>query len=152
VHTQRVIRDILMHQSHRKGTNFQALAQHLRGVFKKRSLTFVISDFLGVDFQSSMSAVAKKHEVLGVLVEDVLEQKLQKLGFLELEDLETGDCSSIDSGSTFAREFWRSSHHRVKEQRKKDLQKSAVELISVVSQEDYVQPLLHYFSQRKRMR
>jgi len=70
-----------------KESNYQALTDTLYKRLKRKSLLFVISDFVG---DINLSLLSKKHDVVAIIVRDKFEEKPQELGFMRLMDMESG--------------------------------------------------------------
>ncbi len=70
-----------------KESNYQALTDTLYKRLKRKSLLFIIADFVG---DINLSLLAKKHDVVAIIVRDKFEEKPQELGFMRLMDMESG--------------------------------------------------------------
>ncbi len=75
-HILRIIRELIDIEPQGKGTDIGAALEYFNSVIKKRSIAFVISDFLSVGYETPLSVVAKKHDVIGVQIYDPIEEKL----------------------------------------------------------------------------
>ncbi len=85
-----VLDEILRHQTARRGTNISGAIDFLGRVLKKRSVVFVISDFLDEGYMLKLKLLRRKHDVIPVLVKDPMESRLELFGLAEFVDLETG--------------------------------------------------------------
>ena len=95
-----VLDEILRHQTARRGTNISGAIDFLGRVLKKRSVVFVISDFLDEGYMLKLKLLRRKHDVIPVLVKDPMESRLELFGLAEFVDLETGRSFLSDRKST----------------------------------------------------
>jgi hypothetical protein len=65
---------------------------------KKKAIVFVISDFMAEDYEHTLK-IAKKHDITGIRVYDVREQKMPDIGMVSMLDAETGETQLINTGS-----------------------------------------------------
>src|SRR5215468_5280986 len=103
-HVLRVIGEILAFEPASRGTNLAAGLDFLGKVARRRSVVFLVSDFLSEGWERAMQITRQRHELVPVVVGDPLEQALPPVGLLVLEDLESGALVEIDtSGAAGAR-------------------------------------------------
>ncbi len=96
-HVWRVIRDILTFRPMLRTTDLVGALEYLNKVTRRRSVTFVISDFLDSDFVDQFRVTARRHDVTAIAVGDRREEGLPRIGLIELEDAETGESILIDT-------------------------------------------------------
>jgi len=98
-HVLRLVRELLAYKPKNKGTNLDTAVNHMARSLKRRSVIFVVSDFLTASPAESLRILKGKHDTTAILVEDPREQKWPSAGLIELEDPETGRRFLIDAGS-----------------------------------------------------
>ncbi len=88
----KVLDEIMKHEPASKGTDISAAVDAARRILKKRSIVFVISDFLddSGDFQLKLRLLSRKHDIIPVQISDPLEKEMKFFGLTEFVDLETG--------------------------------------------------------------
>src|SRR5207237_4083493 len=97
----------------RTRTELSAAARFLTNVTKKRSIVFLISDFIDVDLDESLRLLGRKHDVVAVLLNDPRELELPNVGVVALEDAETGKSAYVDLSDRSLREaFAVADRHR----------------------------------------
>ena len=96
-HLLRVIRELLFAPPRRTRTELSAAARFLTNVTKKRSVVFLVSDFIDVDLDESLRLLGRKHDVIAVLLNDPRELELPNVGVVALEDAETGRSALVDT-------------------------------------------------------
>src|SRR5437867_2442936 len=96
-HVLRVIREVLTADPKGKGTDLtMALESLIQGV-RRRSVAFVVSDFLDVGFDRALRIANRKHDLVAIALSDPRELELPAVGILELEDAETGRSILVDT-------------------------------------------------------
>lgn len=148
----RILRDLLYHRPQSKKTRIGSAMEYLSGVLKKKSMVFVLSDFMDENFDFPLKTLGRKHDVVSVWIQDPVEKEFPDVGLLQVEDAETGETRVLDtSSSEFREEFkrFRSVERKAKE---KIFRQSLVDLVPVSTQGNYVDPLVEFFRQRKGRR
>jgi uncharacterized protein (DUF58 family) len=153
VHVWRVIREILSFRPTRRSTDLAGALEYLSKVLRRRSVIFVISDFLDEGFSDRLRVAARRHDVTAVCVGDRREAKLPPIGILELEDAETGETVLIDTYDTNTTQGFELLSRESREERKNFFRSSGVGQVEIrADEEDYVDPLVRYFHFRESRR
>jgi uncharacterized protein (DUF58 family) len=150
-HVQRILRDLFFYRPKSHKTKISAGLEHLRGFLKKKSHIFVMSDFRDKEFSHVLRTMAKKHDVVAVVIRDPAELEIPRIGLVDLQDAETGDIITVDSSSPLFQKRFREACAREQERVDEELKKANVDEIEVLTSGDYTQPLIQYF-QRKALR
>lgn len=149
-HVLRMVSDILSFQPKGRGTDLGAALTWLTHVAKRKTVTFLVSDFLTEDYEKPLRLVARKHDLVPCVIVDPLEQVFPRLGLVELEDPETGARFLVDTSDPRVRgRFQRLMEARRQERETlfKRLQLDAVELSAGA---DYSRALQKFFRLRAR--
>jgi len=149
-HVLRVIREMLYYKAERKGTSLQTALDFLLKVAKRRSVVFLISDYIDIGFKNTLKIANRKHDMIGIQISDPVEIDLPNIGLIKLEDPETGLQSWIDTGKVTDREEYSRFMKERLHQQSRDLKKIKFDLIQLSSTEDYVKPLMTYFKEREK--
>ena len=96
-HVWRVIREVLGFRPTGRGTDLDGALEYLGRVVRRRSVGFVISDFLDTGFAERLRVAARRHDLTAIRVLDQREVSLPRMGLIELEDAETGETLVIDT-------------------------------------------------------
>ena len=119
---------------------------------KRRSLLFVISDFLvSPGWEPLMGKLALRHEVIAVRVHDPLEHALPDLGLMMLEDAETGECVEVDTSDPGLRARFTELATAREEALRATMRRLNIDLLEVGT-EDSLHSALIAFTQRRRLR
>ncbi len=149
-HVLRVIREILYHKPRGKKTNIAAALEYLNRVAKRRSIVFLISDFIAADFSKPLKVTSKKHDLVGMTVYDPKEYQFDDLGIVTFEDAETAERVMVDSsGKGFAERFESNVNAR-RERVESVFKKYKIDNIVFSTDKPYMPPLLSYFKKRAK--
>lgn len=151
-HVHRILRDLFYFKPKSRKTNISVGLEYLQGVLKKRAAIFIISDFMDDQFDQALSLLGRKHDVAALVVQDSAEIKAIDLGVIELEDAETGELVTVDTGSSVFRQTLDNEIKKRKEKRDRLLRKSQVDRVEINTGSDYTAALIQFFSQRGRRR
>ena len=152
-HVLRLIREVLYFTPRHHGTDINCALEFLGRVTKRRSVVFLVSDFLSSGFEKMLSIANKKHDLIAIKITDPREIQLPDVGFLELEDTETGEQIIIDTKSKVVRKSF--EDYALGEQTKLDKGFRSIDLdhINIFTDRSYVEPLMAFFKVRaKRFR
>jgi len=145
-HMMRLIREIYHFSPKHKGTNLSQATDFIVKMIKRKSIMFLISDFIDSDVEDALSLVSKKHDVVPVVLHDPVERSLKKTGIIFLEDNETGECLYINSNLI---------HHTYQNmaltqsiELKRIFRSYKLDFIDINTAESYIDPLSLYFSKR----
>ncbi len=149
-HVLRLIRDLLEFSPGQTDTNIAAGIDYLGRVITRRSVVFLISDFLGEDYEKPLRILGKRHDLIAVSVTDPREIALPNVGLVELEDAETGELVLIDTGSAAIRKRYEQLG-TVQQARLRDMFRSMdIDHIKISTNRDYLRDLIKFFRTRER--
>jgi len=149
-HVLRVIRDILSIQPVGRGTDIPAALEHLRTVTKRRSVVFILSDFLDPNWRQALRIAARRHDVIAVVLDDPREVTLPDVGLVELEEAETGARYVVDTSNRRLREAFAREAAAARAERDRRLRAADVDAIVIATDKSYTEPLLRFFRMRER--
>ena len=144
-HIMRLIRELLYLKSQKKGTSIKSALKFFLNVAKRKSVIFIISDFLDNDFYKELKIVNKKHNLVGIKLSDPFEDSLPDLGLIKLKDNETGESSWFDTSNNFKEKKGVKSVDFTKKQMLQ-FKKIGLDLINISTENDYVKPLVSFFN------
>jgi len=149
-HVLRVIREILYFKPQRKLTEINSAIEHVNRILKRKSIVFLISDFMDSGFELSLSVAAQKHDLIAITISDEREEILSDSGVIVLEDAETGEVLVIDTSSRKLRKkYW--LYMQKKQSDLSDLfRRNGVDQIALRTGKSYEDELVHFFKKRMR--
>ncbi len=149
-HVLRVIREILFFSSpEHNTTDIGAALEYLRKVCVRRSVVFLISDFLCEDYEKPMQLISKKHDLIPVTITDPREKELPDVGFLELMDAETGEVILIDTHNPKVRKTYKHLGFQQREERTKQFRQMKSDTINIETDKSCVDSLVKFFKARE---
>jgi len=151
-HVLRVIREILNTEPAGRGTDLGGALEHLVHVSKRRSVVFVVSDFLDARGERALRLAKKRHDVVAIVLDDPRERELPDVGLLELEDAETGERAVVDTSDARVREAFARRAEDARADRVKLLRAADVDAVVVDTVRPYADALLRFFRMRERRR
>ncbi len=147
-HVLRVIRELLYFQPQGRGTSIAGALEYLNRVLNRRSVVFLLSDFLDRDYEQALQWVERRHDLIAVTLVDPRERQLPNVGFISLEDAESGRQMVVDSGSEAARRYFAERQRRAALRRSQIFRKQGIDEIEVDVSASYVDPLVRFFQKR----
>ena len=149
-HVLRIIREILYFKPKGKGTNIAAALEYFNKVIRRKSVVFLVSDFLSEGFTKPLQIANNKHDIIAIKVSDPREITFDNVGLIELEDAETGEVLIIDTGSKeFRKEFAAQSAEDVAGL-KKSFRSINLDFINIRTDQSYISPLIQFFKMREK--
>lgn len=147
-HVLRVLRELLYHRPQGRGTDIRAALEYLTHVQRKKAVTFLVSDFQDEGFERALSIAGRRHDLIAVRLGDAREHELPPLGFLDLEDPETGQRVVVNSSDPHFREAFSRRVRARREELDRSLRRSRVDVVDVLTGRPYVKPLIRFFQDR----
>ncbi len=147
-HILRIIREVLAFQPTGKGTNIAVALEYFNSVIKKRSICFILSDFMSKEFDRPLKIASKKHDLVALRIHDTREDTLPNVGLVPMQDAETEKMIFVDTSSKKVRDNFAKNRLQVTEKLRKLFPASGVDLIDITTGTDYVKPLINFFKTR----
>mgnify|MGYP001627973882 CR=1 FL=1 len=148
-HALRLIREILYHRPLRHQTDLAPPVHILQNHMRRRSLVFMISDFLFPgDLAGELKTVSRQHDIVAIQVTDPAEQRLPAAGRVRLEDPETGEQIEVNTSSAKIRKLYAQEAQRWQSELDSQFRRLAIDKISLSTDEDYLPPLHAFFKGR----
>lgn len=148
-HILYIIRELLNFTPQGKRTDVSVPLEYLVKIISKRSIAFLLSDFLtSSDYSKQLLVAARKHDLVALQLYDHNMASLPNVGLLKIADAETGHEQYIDTSSLEMRKhqqlWWNNQSKRLTEL----FRKSNIDYASIATDTDYVKPLMQLFAQR----
>jgi uncharacterized protein (DUF58 family) len=147
-HVLRIIRELIEFQPQSHKTDISQALKFLSGTQKKKAIVFVISDFMSDEYEHTLKIASKKHDITGIRVYDIREEKMPNLGMVAMLDAETGATQLIDTSSKSVRLNYEKYYHDRVQYFKETFSKSGSGVVNTRVDESYVTKLLGYFKSR----
>src|SRR5690606_30568746 len=147
-HVLRIIRELISFQPKSNKTDINAALEYFLQVMKKKTIAFLISDFVNVTFDQKLKIAAKKHDITGIQVYDNREKNMEDIGWVMMKDAETGELLYVDTSDKQIRQQYDEHFSAQQQGFQSSFRKSGAEIISCEVNESYVKKLLAYFKSR----
>ncbi len=149
-HVLRLIREILYFQPTGRSTNIGVALEYLNRVIKRKSVVFLVSDFLNTGYASDLMIANRKHDLIAIRISDPRESKLENFGMIDFEDAETREIITVDTADLLFRKDYSSRATELNEQLEKAFRRINLDYIQLTTGQDYIFPLSAFFKQRER--
>lgn len=151
-HILMIIRELISFEPQSKGTDVAEALKYFRNVIKKRSIAFLISDFLSDDFEQSLSIANKKHDMVALHLFDKAEDILPDVGIVPFFDPETNQTSWINTSDKSWRKEFKANRQVQQIQLQKTFNKCGVDFVDIATDEKFVPALMKLFKKRESKR
>ena len=134
-------------------TNLTVFLQHALNSTKRRSLVFIISDFISEPgWEKPLSLLNQRHEVLAIRLWDPREVQLPDIGVVVMEDAETGEQLYVDTHDRKFRQRFYEAAQRREAALQESFKRAGVDALSLSTEEDLVRAIVRFAQQRKQRR
>ncbi|MGB2986932.1 MAG: DUF58 domain-containing protein [Phycisphaerae bacterium] len=151
-HVLRIIRELLYHEPAGMGTDIAGAMNFLNRVTIRKSVCFLVSDFLAEDYESALRIARRRHDLIPIIVTDPREMELPDVGFIEMEDPETGELALVDTSSRALRQHYARQCRSHAAARETMFRRMDTDTIEIRTDQPYVEPLVRFFRKRERRR
>lgn len=149
-HTLRIVRELLSFRPQQRSTRLNVALEYLNHVQKKRSIVFLISDFMDGGYDAALRVVGKRHDLIGVVLRDPHEIYLPDVGLITFQDIETGENRWIDTSDRRVQEAFAFYRRSLEESRKNTFMKAKLDAIEINLDQPVLKPLIDFFRLRER--
>jgi len=146
----KIIREILTFSPEGNKTNISTALDFLMGVTKRKSIIFLISDFIDSNYEKSIKIASKKHDLIAIKIIDPRETILPKVGFIEFEDAETGENILINTYDKNFRDSYEKTAKENLEKTKKFFKSNKIDYLEINTSIPYTKTLMDFFKLRDK--
>ena len=147
-HVLRIIRELIEFEPQSYKTDIAQALKFLSSTQKKKAIVFMISDFMSDDYEQTLKIASKKHDITGIRVYDIREEKIPNIGIVSMHDAETGAIQWVNTGSKAVRLNYEKYYQSKISYFKETFSKSGSGVVNTRVDESYVTKLLGYFKSR----
>ena len=149
-HVLRIIREVLSFEPEGNATDIKAALEFMNNAIKKRSIIFLLSDFLDEDYEKILRVVGKKNDLIGVVLDDRRENEIPAIGLIKFTDAETGEERWLDTSNQRVRRVMKEARKEEVAKRNTMFLTSRLDRIHVQTGVDYIKPLVQFFRMREK--
>ena len=149
-HILRLIRELIENDPEGQGTDLNDVLRHLSNMLKKRSIVFILSDFMntGPDYKDALSIIKRRHDVVGLHLYDDREAELPNLGLVRARDAESGEQMWLDTASKTTRTAYAAWYRENFVRTRETFLRTGADFLSINTKESYLQALMGLFNRR----
>ena len=147
-HILRIIRELLTYTPSQRQTDISEALRYFTNAIKKKCTAFVISDFVGSDFEQALKIAANRHDIVALQISDKGEAEIPNLGLLELQDPETGKRFWADTSSKKVRDSYAQWWTTLTNNNLDIFRHAGIDVAQLYTDEDYVPALSALFARR----
>jgi uncharacterized protein (DUF58 family) len=156
-HILHIIRDLIEFKPQHRQTNVELALRYFSNVIKKKSIAFLLSDFIDPrigsgaarsSFGDALKVVRRRHDLVALNIYDPRENTLPDIGLVKLMDTETGELRWIDTSKKKVRTQFAAAALRREDELKSVFVKSGINFTKIATNESYIQPLMTLFGNR----
>ena len=147
-HILRIIRELIEFKPKSKRTDISTALEFFSNVTSKKSIAFLLSDFISKDYQKALSIASKKHDLTGIRIYDKFEEEMPNLGLIPMIDQETDKVEFIDTGSKDVRKNFKINSLKMRDEFETTFKRNGSGTINCRTDQSYVKLLLGYFKNR----
>ncbi|NTW34483.1 MAG: DUF58 domain-containing protein [Bacteroidetes bacterium] len=148
-HILRIIRDLINFKPKQNGTDISAALRYFTNVIKKKSVAFLMSDFIDKGFEDALKIAGKKHDLIALKINDIREKELPDVGLIRVKDAETENSKWVDTSDILLRKMFKENKIKNEIALNSLFIKSGVDAVYLDTDKDYVKPLINLFKKRE---
>ncbi|MBD3267005.1 DUF58 domain-containing protein [bacterium] len=149
-HVLRLIRELLMFEPKGGSTNINAALEFMGKILNRKSVVFLMSDFMSENYQDALRITNQRHDLITVSLTDPREVTLPPIGFLELQDAETGEIIIIDTYDEAIRSQFQQTAEADISQLELEFKKRKIDHVPIRTDRPYIDPLIRFFKLRAK--
>ena len=155
-HILRIIRELIDFTPASSGTHIDLALRYLTNAIKRRSIVFLISDFIDEKFlrehkrgNDALRIANKKHDIVALRITDKREAELPDVGLVHIQDAETGILRWIDTSNAKTRQQYSNASKKRDARLKEIFLRSGIDSTTINTSESYIKPLMNLFKKRE---
>jgi len=149
-HVLRLIKEVLSFQAKGEGTNIQVALEYLNSILKRKSVTFLISDFIDSDYKRALQVSNKRHDLIAVTLNDRRDTSLSDIGIVEIFNPETGETFLVDTSCKKTRTAYENIQKELFGRRDALFRSCDVDEIAIYTGEPYISAIHRFFKMRAK--
>ena len=131
-------------------TDLKSTLEALAHVTRRRSVSFVVSDFFSAGYERALSLASAKHDVIPVVLVDKRDFELPDVGLATFEDLESGEMVVVDTSDATVRAHFKHEMNRIRDARRQLFFKLGLDSVEIDTGGSFVRPIRDLFARRAR--
>ncbi|NOX17413.1 MAG: DUF58 domain-containing protein [Chlorobi bacterium] len=151
-HVLRIIREVLSFEARGNMTDVKGALEYFNHTIKKKSIAFLISDFIDEGYERILKIIGRKHDLIGVVLTDPREIEFPSAGLVQFKDAETNQVRFIDTSDKRVRTYYDDFRNVAENKRNSVFISGGIDKIEINTSESYIKPLVEFFKVREKKR
>jgi uncharacterized protein (DUF58 family) len=148
-HVLRIIRELLTFEpQHPQGTDLNACLKFLNNVAKQRTIAFVLSDFISKPYEEPLRITARKHDLIGIQVYDILDKELPNVGLIQVQDSENNNLQWLNTSQAWVRKSYAKAFEQQQQYNETLFKKNGAAYLCMRTDGNYSKVLQTFFKSR----
>tara|TARA_B100001142_G_scaffold31826_1_gene28202 strand:+ start:561 stop:1439 length:879 start_codon:yes stop_codon:yes gene_type:complete len=148
----RIIKELIDYKPKSKKTNIMESLSTLNNKLKRKSVIYIISDFISDSYDKPLKFLKLHHQVVLINVSDIREKQIPEIGYVYLEDSETGEQILVNtSDKKFQKQYRESMNEKIKNDQK-NMNKLGIDMINLSNEESFDITINRYFRNKWKMK
>lgn len=148
-HILRIIRELIAIEPEQKaGTDVKVALEYLNHIQKKKSIAFIMSDFISQPYEQALRLAGRKHDIVGIQIYDKHDRELPQAGLVQMMDAESGNLQWVDTDDKQVRNYYAHCFDNHKKYCVQAFRKAGAALMDIRTDADYVRELQTFFKAR----
>ena len=148
----KIIKELIEYKPKSKKTNIMESLSTLNNKLKKKSVIYIISDFISDSYDKPLKFLKLHHQVTLINISDIREKEIPKIGYTYLEDAETGEQVLVNTSDKNFQKQYREIINEKRKNNEKNMNKIGIDMINVSNEEAFDITINKYFRNKWRMK
>ena len=148
----KIIKELIEYKPKSKETDILKSLSTLKNKLKRKSVIYIISDFLSDDYQKPLKFLKLHHEVILINISDIKEVEIPEIGYAYIEDAETGEQILVNTSSKSFQKQYREIMGQKIIENQNNMKKIGIDMINLTNQESFDITINRYFRNKWRMK
>lgn len=151
-HILRILRELVYYVPKSRLTDINKTLTALNNIIKRKSILFIISDFIDSpkNFEKPLKFLKNRHDVILISLNDLRDVEIPDVGYIYLEDEETGEQVLVNTGDENFRKFYVSEIKKINSSMLRDMKKLNIDVIKASTDKPFYVPLRNFFRLREK--
>ena len=147
-HVMRIIRELIFYKAEDQKTDISQAIEFVQKVIKRKSVIFLLSDYLDSSFHKPLCHLNNRHDVVSIKFDDPSELNMPNLGMIKIHDSENQKSVWVDTSSNTIRNIMKTSILDADKTLKQFFNKNKIDFIPINTSNGYIEPLVSFFTHR----
>ena len=148
----KIIKELIEYKPKSKETDILKSLSTLKNKLKRKSIIYIISDFLSDDYQKPLKFLKLHHEVILINISDIKEKEIPEIGYAYIEDAETGEQILVNTSSKSFQNQYREIMEQKITENQNNMKKIGIDMINLTNEESFDITINKYFRNKWRMK